>query len=892
MVKKQIVRCLQNKSPLDSININILVCKYSSKFGILECLNSHSCGPTHHSLNLQPDECKNFVIFLCIVACSIKVMPAGSKCSDGSTPQNPQCDFNVDLPVVGDLNRECFRDKGCISWKIVGDDIELTLSGKASNYVAVGFNIGDTNQPPLLKMSPADVVACWFDDSGEVHVHEYTNTNGYAVPTRTETSLYRKKSVEEKDGQITCTVTRPLLVPQNVKSQAFCQTGFGKQDLGDFDIGVIFAQGSKPSSPDSLPQHGAGQFDHKAINLLSGGIPTFRLTQLHWTLILGAIGWLFLLAYGFIFKHGLNRIARMRHLCWASKVYSGPNKCLGSWFWNISLAQLIVIIITTLYFVSLPFLLTSVSGGFNSIGPPPRIACKPSETTTAMPVTPCIVTIWGGSRQDCAAGNGVYNLGGFENIHPGGSKFITENCGNEVFDWLRNDNHRQGNEEDLKMGRDIKFRSYTAKYQSPAGKCSEPKKSYSDPVKVTPVFLQFLQVLTGTGAVTALLLGLALFPVARHSVLFLLLGLPFERMVEMHRWASRATLVAGIVHAIHHLYKAISTENVQFLLMWKQICGVASLCTMILMAILAWDTIRRKCFEVFLYPHQFLALAAVILAMLHAPQLTNVYLLGVPTLWYLADQFFRIYLGCRPYTISRMESIPGGVTKLTIKRGSSESLSSNMFKYEPGQYCWLMIPAISGLQYHPFSISSGPESEQSNSITFHIKNMGNGSFTHALNTKARAMAADLNSGLNNRVAVVGPYGSFGLNLKKYDILYLVAGGIGVTPMASTLEWILNLIDEKKIDSDAGLPNLKKVVFVWSARGTEPFNHWFPELLCRAVECDIIELALHNTLVGCKHLKNRTILVEEACSLSIICSLYLFCIFYCIFSRRSYMMIKP
>ena len=45
----------------------------------------------------------------------------------------------------------------------------------------------------------------------------------------------------------------------------------------------------------------------------------------------------------------------------------------------------------------------------------------------------------------------------------------------------------------------------------------------------------------------------------------------------------------------------------------------------------------------------------LILISLSFSQLTNVAILIIPSVWYLVDQFFRIYLSCRPFLISNME---------------------------------------------------------------------------------------------------------------------------------------------------------------------------------------------------------------------------------------------
>ena len=54
---------------------------------------------------------------------------------------------------------------------------------------------------------------------------------------------------------------------------------------------------------------------------------------------------------------------------------------------------------------------------------------------------------------------------------------------------------------------------------------------------------------------------------------------------------------------------------------------------------------------------------------------------------------------------------------------------SKPLKYTAGQYMFLHIPVISNFQWHPFSISSAPSSQL---LTFHIKDMGSGTFTNHL----------------------------------------------------------------------------------------------------------------------------------------------------------------
>jgi len=650
-------------------------------------------------------------------------------------------DFGVGLRGLA-KTKHCFETDHCLEWKITGNSIQLTLTARAG-YVSAGFNVGN----PTLAMSPADVVGCWRDNDGKKHVHGYTNVREHLASVRTDVGLYELKSVEKNDGLLKCVVTRPLKVPTDVVDKVRCNA-VGKQDIGDFDLGIIFAWGNLPAKGNlALPQHTPSERAAVTLNLLTGGGST-AMTQFGYTLILASGLWIALLVYGLVVRYVMARTPSLRHRCIGSKIHNSTKSCLR----NIALSQAIALVFILVYLIALPFILTALTGKFETII---------------------------SSSTDCDASSS------------GASTVATTASSADV---------QTSSQPDL-MG-------------------------------------QFWSVLTGTGAATSIFLSLALFPVARHSVLFCILGIPFERMVEMHRWASRATIIAGFVHGLIHIIKNSANQNLKILATPINIAGIACFIVMVLMAILAFEPIRRKCFEVFVYPHQFLALIAVVLAMIHGKDFVNVAILMVPLLWYLIDQGVRIYFGLRPFIIQRMQALPGGVTKVTVE---------GKLEHEPGQYCWLMFPTISRLQYHPFSISSGAGDAKANKFTFHIKNMGPGTFTNDLNVLAPAYdryEKDQKLVGSRQLAVVGPYGKLGLDVMDYSVLILVAGGIGVTPMASILQWMLNMSDQHKLRDT--MPHLTLVVFVWSARGDQPFEHWFPELLSKAADNPFVQLVLHNT----------------------------------------------
>jgi ferredoxin-NADP reductase len=116
-----------------------------------------------------------------------------------------------------------------------------------------------------------------------------------------------------------------------------------------------------------------------------------------------------------------------------------------------------------------------------------------------------------------------------------------------------------------------------------------------------------------------------------------------------------------------------------------------------------------------------------------------------------------------------------------------------VFNYRPGQYAMISYKNSQGRMEdkHAFSIASSPTQKQS--IVFGIKIQG--LFTQGL----------LNLKEGDELVIFGPYGNFVYNEKKYSDLVMIAGGIGITPFFSTLNYA----------NDLKLPN--KLSLIYSTR---------------------------------------------------------------------------
>uniref|UniRef100_A0A674BI30 NADPH oxidase 1 n=1 Tax=Salmo trutta TaxID=8032 RepID=A0A674BI30_SALTR len=149
-------------------------------------------------------------------------------------------------------------------------------------------------------------------------------------------------------------------------------------------------------------------------------------------------------------------------------------------------------------------------------------------------------------------------------------------------------------------------------------------------------------------------------------------------------------------------------------------------------------------------------------------------------------------------------------------------LVKNGFKMDVGQYVFLNCPAISQLEWHPFTMTSAPEEDF---FSVHIRSVGD--WTQKLISIVE-------------MGVDGPFGTASEDVFDYEVAMLVGAGIGVTPFAS----ILKSIWYKFKDSNPEL-RTRKIYFYWLCRETHAFE-WFADLL-QVLEREMEERGMGNFL---------------------------------------------
>ena len=259
---------------------------------------------------------------------------------------------------------------------------------------------------------------------------------------------------------------------------------------------------------------------------------------------------------------------------------------------------------------------------------------------------------------------------------------------------------------------------------------------------------------------------------------------------------------------------------------------------------------RRRNYELFLFTH-YASWFFLATALLHAW-----------TFWYFAIGSLLLYAFDKLRRVCsaalRVERIAGlsyasGITKLTVDASViAPSCSSWLWafvgtasrpRHVPGQFAFLHIPAIDALQWHPFTISSPPVAESPGGagglLSFHIRDMGPGTWTCRLAELARSRAAAVEAGGPAPplplISIDGPYGNQGRYF-EHEVAVFIAGGIGVTAFASILQ---ALIADARNKAARGLPPvlaLRRVHFVWVVR-SRGLCAEFDDFLCDLLDCE-------------------------------------------------------
>ncbi|KAG7386899.1 hypothetical protein PHYPSEUDO_015104 [Phytophthora pseudosyringae] len=330
------------------------------------------------------------------------------------------------------------------------------------------------------------------------------------------------------------------------------------------------------------------------------------------------------------------------------------------------------------------------------------------------------------------------------------------------------------------------------------------------------------------------LLIVFILTVRNNSALLAMTGISYERVLFYHKLAALVTIILSALHGLAYILAydkgEISGEG------GMVFTGTVAFGAMVLMFIFSLGFVRRRFFEFFLRTHWILFIVVLVFAVMHG---ASTALIGVIP-WGI-DMAFRHAYRPRVYasgsivggkkateqdttadvvSSERMGVIARGQVTISALSGNIVQIqfprvrkdTGEVFNYDAGQYVFLCVPAISNLQWHPFTISSSPHEPM---VTFHIKVLGD--WTKTLQSMVSAASGGAEVAAPFDVLVDGPYGSVSIDLESrstYAHFALFSGGIGVTPMRSIVNWLHHETHNE------GRLSIERVHFVWSVRNRE------------------------------------------------------------------------
>lgn len=264
-----------------------------------------------------------------------------------------------------------------------------------------------------------------------------------------------------------------------------------------------------------------------------------------------------------------------------------------------------------------------------------------------------------------------------------------------------------------------------------------------------------------------------------------------DNIINFHREIGITAFFLILAHPIILIFaepEFISYFDPRVNLMRAIALSVATVSIILITVTSIWRISFKLEYEYWRLLHGLLAMAIVFIGIVHAIQVSHYLeplwkkislatLMGGALYLVIHTRFMRPWkISKKPYQVTEVKKEIGNSWSLTIKPEGRHRMN-----FMPGQFAWLTLgPSPFSLQQHPFTIASSARDE---TITFTAKEEGD--FT----SKWEDIIPE------TRAWLEGPFGSF-YPYKEMN-LFLIMGGIGITPAMSMLRTMRDDNDPRK-----------------------------------------------------------------------------------------------
>lgn len=285
-------------------------------------------------------------------------------------------------------------------------------------------------------------------------------------------------------------------------------------------------------------------------------------------------------------------------------------------------------------------------------------------------------------------------------------------------------------------------------------------------------------------AIVILVAARNLMTYLRQTVLNMIV--PFDKaMPAFHSLVGNTLVIATVIHGVFQVTNYIRTPQWSRGVFGKTsifITGTALTIILVAMRITSLPAVRRRNFELFYWVHSSGFVAYFLLLVFHGVHFgkpATYRYITVPLLIYCLDRLVRLFREkASRLVVSKQSAVVKGADMVCLR-------VPRTFSYLAGQYCDIKVPAVSKLEWHPFTIASSPHQSE---MLFYIK--VNGDWTKKLHELCSSEDHE-----DITILVRGPYGAPAQHVGQYEHVVLISGGVGATPFASITKyahhWILN-----------------------------------------------------------------------------------------------------
>ncbi|MCG8549727.1 MAG: ferric reductase-like transmembrane domain-containing protein [Desulfobacterales bacterium] len=306
------------------------------------------------------------------------------------------------------------------------------------------------------------------------------------------------------------------------------------------------------------------------------------------------------------------------------------------------------------------------------------------------------------------------------------------------------------------------------------------------------------------GILAALLLLLQLLLTSRLKIINRFFAL--DSMAIQHKYNGMA--VVGLLTA--HAFLILVPEGLDNLPIgsefWPEMVGAALYFFMLGLTLVSLFRDRMGMpHHIWLYLHKIGGFITVIFVIAHVRFVSESFETGPPEFAIYGLSALFLMFGVRRLVLFlfppwHFEVISNEALNPTIQHMTLAKATGRPFDFLPGQFAFLRLAhPQTGVQAHPFSLSSSPDS--SGKITFSIRSSGD--WTGKI---GRIPAG-------TKAYVDGPYGQFThVHAHTAPAIILIAGGIGITPMLSMLQYMAQNNEQRPVHLIWSCRNLQDVVF--------------------------------------------------------------------------------